>query len=156
MSDDHNHPILSILDETMHGLVLYARNWNAACAEDLVQEAFMRLLDETPFPDSPRAWLFRVVRNLAIDQMRRDKNSPCRQGIGSWFEPSTKNPADLEDLTEALQQLPLEIREIIVSKIWGNLTFREISELTGRPISSVHHDYQTGITQLRDILTDEF
>jgi len=77
-------------------------------------------------------------------------------GIGSWFEPSTKNPADLEDLTEALQQLPLEIREIIVSKIWGNLTFREISELTGRPISSVHHDYQTGITQLRDILTDEF
>ena len=144
-----NHAaVTSLLEKNAPALVLYARQWDAAHAEDLVQEAFMRLLTETPFPESPRAWLFRVVRNLAIDRSRREKKMTQREIIGSWFEPST-NETSADDLTEALEQLPGDIREIIISKIWGNLNFREIAELTDRPISSVHYDYQQGIKQLR-------
>ena len=160
MSQPGNHAIVSrLLDENVRGLVLYARQWDAANAEDLVQEAFLRLLTESPLPDSPRAWLFRVVRNLAIDQARREKfrsqhenqsraQSKRRNQIGSWFEPNTDKTDEI-DLTEALEQLSPDIREIIISKIWGNLNFREIAELTDRPISSVHYDYQQGMKQLR-------
>ncbi|MCA9066602.1 MAG: hypothetical protein KDA96_26225, partial [Planctomycetaceae bacterium] len=38
--------------------------------EDCVQEAFVRLATQCPVPDCPRAWLLRVVRNLAIDAKR--------------------------------------------------------------------------------------
>ena len=159
-----NHAIVSqLLDAHVRGLVLYARQWDAANAEDIVQEAFLRLLSETPLPDSPKAWLYRVVRNLAIDQVRRAKKISHHADIGSWFEPVAADEvaADLRaaekiatelDLTNALEQLPPDIREIIISKVWGNLNFREIAALTGRPISSVHHDYQQGIRLLRKLL----
>jgi len=140
--------VTELLDENVPALVLYARQWDAANAEDLVQEAFTRLLAEASLPDFPRAWLFRVVRNLAIDRSRREKKMTQKEIVGSWFEPST-NETSADDLTEALEQLPGDIREIIISKIWGNLNFREIAELTDRPISSVHYDYQQGIKQLR-------
>jgi RNA polymerase sigma-70 factor (ECF subfamily) len=157
---EHHAAVNRLLDENVRGLVLYARQWDAANAEDLVQEAFLRLLTETPFPDSPKAWLFRVVRNLAIDQARREKLFSRDTDIGSWFEPMVPTDgqvaADLRaaeyDLTEALAQLPPGIREIIISKVWGNLNFREIAELTGRPISSVHSDYWLGIKQLRTLI----
>ena len=152
MSQPGNHAIVSrLLDENVRGLVLYARQWDAANAEDLVQEAFLRLLTESPLPDSPRAWLFRVVRNLAIDHFRREQYRRKQVSIGSWFEPDTQvqEQEQQHDLTEALEQLPTDIREIIISKVWGNLNFREIAELTNRPISSVHYDYQQGIKQLR-------
>ena len=148
MSQTGNHAIVSrLLDENVRGLVLYARQWDAAHAEDLVQEAFLRLLTESPLPDSPRAWLFRVVRNLAIDHVRREQYRRQQVSIGSWFEPDPQSAE--HDLTEALEQLPPDIREIIISKVWGNLNLREIAELTNRPISSVHYDYQQGIKQLR-------
>ena len=153
MSQTGNHAIVSrLLDENVRGLVLYARQWDATNAEDLVQEAFLRLLTESPLPDSPRAWLFRVVRNLAIDHVRREQYRRQHASIGSWFEPDTQEQGHQHDLTEALEQLPPDIREIIISKVWGNLNFREIAELTNRPISSVHYDYQQGIKQLRAFL----
>ena len=161
MSQSGNHAIVSrLMDENVRGLVLYARQWDAANAEDIVQEAFLRLLTESPLPDSPKAWLYRVVRNLAIDQARRMKKMSHHTDIGSWFEPLAAAPDDTAmdngtselDLTHALEQLPPDMREIIISKVWGNLNFREIAALTGRPISSVHHDYQQGIKLLRKLL----
>jgi RNA polymerase sigma-70 factor (ECF subfamily) len=165
MSQPVNHTVVSqLLDENVRGLVVYARQWDAANAEDIVQEAFLRLLSETRLPDSPKAWLFRVVRNLAIDHARRGKKMMRQADIGSWFEPMTgpaaengvaENDVVEFDLTGALEQLPPNIREIIISKVWGNLNFREIATLTGRPISSVHHDYQQGIKQLRKLFGEE-
>jgi len=136
-----------ILDENLHGLVLYARQWAGEFAEDVVQEAFVRLLQESPVPRSPKAWLYRVVRNLAIDHRRKAGRTTSLDDF-DWFETETETL----DVTESLQKLDDEVREIVVSKIWGNLTFREIAELTGRPISSVHYDYQQGLAQLKEFL----
>ncbi len=131
----------------MHGLVLYARQWTDGFAEDVVQEAFIRLLRESPTPRSPKAWLYRVVRNLAIDHSRR-ANRTTALVDHDWFEPED----DTAEISESLRQLDDDIREIVVSKIWGNLTFREIADLTGRPISSVHYDYQQGLARLKELL----
>ena len=136
-----------ILEENQHGLVLYARQWTDGFAEDVVQEAFVRLFQENPPPHSPKAWLYRVVRNLAVDHLRKANRMASLSGQ-DWFETAD----DSLEMTESLRKLGDEVREIVVSKIWGNLTFREIAELTGRPISSVHHDYRQGLAQLKEIL----
>ncbi|MDR2172158.1 MAG: RNA polymerase sigma factor [Planctomycetaceae bacterium] len=149
--------IIQLLDDNIRALTLYARQWDMVSsgtdAEDIVQEAFLRLLQESPLPPSPRAWLFRVVRNLSIDLSRRKKEITQSNTTENWFDQRQNNNNNLtENLTETLQQLPQHLREIIVAKIWGNLKFREIAKLTNRPISSIHHDYQQAISILQKLL----
>lgn len=147
-----------LLKENLHGLVLYARQWTEPFAEDIVQEAFLKLFQENPIPRFPKAWLFRVVRNLAIDCARREnRTTPLSEEHLSlekpWFEDNEtqEDVEQLTELTELLRTLEEPIREIVVAKIWGNLTFREIAELQNRPISSVHADYQQGLARLRTL-----
>ncbi|MDR3234255.1 MAG: RNA polymerase sigma factor [Planctomycetaceae bacterium] len=145
----------SLWDENYRGLILYARQWVGTEAEDAVQEAFLKLLAE-PQLTSPKAWLYRVVRNTALDRKRRERRFRTPP-LENWFEtlPETApetTALDGEELTQALKHLKPVIREIIVSKIWGGLNYREIAELTKRPVSSVHLDYQRGIEQLRKLL----
>ena len=142
--------IQNLWNAHVRGLILYARQWADREAEDVVQDAFLKLLQATPPPDDPKAWLYRVVRNAAIDRQRKNRwfRPPP---LENWFEnlPDKKQPFDGVELTQLLESLPKDIREIVIAKIWGNLTFREIAELTQRPISSVHSDYQNGIERMR-------
>jgi len=83
---------------------------------------------------------------------RKADSETFRSDLDDWFEPMADEPFDGEALTAALESLDGDIREIVIAKIWSNLTFREIAELTERPISSVHLDYQRGIERLRELL----
>ena len=142
--------IQNLWNAHVRGLILYARQWADREAEDVVQDAFLKLLTANPPPDDPKSWLYRVVRNTAIDRQRKNRwfRPPP---LENWFEtlPDKSQPFDGVELTQLLESLPKDLREIVIAKIWGNLTFREIAELTQRPISSVHSDYQTGIERLR-------
>jgi RNA polymerase sigma-70 factor (ECF subfamily) len=142
--------IQSLWNEHVRGLILYARQWADRDAEDVVQDAFLKLLATNPPPDVPKAWLYRVVRNAAIDRRRKSRwfRPPP---LENWFEtlPDKSDPFEGVELTQLLESLPEPCREIVIAKIWGNLNFREIAELTGRPISSVHADYQNSIEQLK-------
>jgi len=156
--DIHPVDIQGLWNEHVRGLILYARQWADREAEDVVQEAFLKLLSATPPPDNPKAWLYRVVRNAALDRRRKSRwfQPPP---LENWFDnvpdkglPDKSPPFDGVELTQLLETLPESSREIVIAKIWGNLTFKEIAELSGRPISSVHHEYQGGIEKLRKIL----
>ena len=157
MQQPENQPeVQRLLDENARGLVLYARQWVAFAAEDIVQDAFCKLLDEKPFPKSPKAWLYRVVRNKAIDHVRREKRSNADSPrLENWFRPSEEPIWDGEEITKILEKLAPTVREIIVSKIWGGLTFREIANLTNLSTSAVHKKYQQGIEQMRGEMKNE-
>jgi RNA polymerase sigma-70 factor (ECF subfamily) len=146
--------IQGLWNEHVRGLILYARQWADRDAEDVVQDAFLKLLAAKPTPDHPKSWLYRVVRNTAIDRQRKNRwfRPPP---LKNWFEnlPDRTQPFDGVELTQLLEALPEDIREIMIAKIWGGMTFAEIAELTQRPLSSVHHDYQSGIERLRKELT---
>src|SRR5438309_2325962 len=58
-----------LLDQHASALVLYARQWCTA-PEDVVQEAFLKLVAQPKPPASPVAWLYRVVRNGALSAAR--------------------------------------------------------------------------------------
>lgn len=145
-----NDAVQRLLDENGRSLTLYARQWAPFAAEDIVQEAFLKLLSESPLPLNPKAWLFRVVRNTSIDLLRKEKKDSYKSFcLENYFKPTNEQQLSGEEITILLQKLDPTIREIIVMKIWGTLTFREIAELTDLSISAAHQKYQQGITQMR-------
>lgn len=135
-------------------LVLYARQWLARqAAEDVVQEAFVRLMLQKNPPDNVRAWLYRTVRNLSISHWRsaqrrlRIEKSIAREE--RYFEPPAERWLDAQTATEAMQELPPSTREIIVLRIWGQLKLAEIAAIVQTPVSSVFYQYRQGLVEIR-------
>jgi RNA polymerase sigma-70 factor (ECF subfamily) len=136
-------------------LVLYARQWCAA-PEDVVQEAFLKLVAQRPPPDDPVAWLFRVVRNGALDAARSQRRRQRHEAVAAarapaWFA-ADADTVGAEEAAAALRALPLEEREVIVAHLWGGLTFEQIAGVAGCSSSTAHRRYVAGLTALRERL----
>lgn len=135
-------------------LRLYARQWGGG-AEDLVQNAFVCLAQQSPPPGQVLPWLYRVVRNEALAAHRtaaRRRRRERRAGTPeAWFSPAEER-LDAGEATRRLAELPLELREVIVARLWGGLTFEDIAALVGCSPATAHRRYQTGLAQLRERL----
>jgi RNA polymerase sigma factor (sigma-70 family) len=133
-------------------LCLWARQWGGA-AEDLVQNAFVQLAQQAPPPEHVLGWLYRVVRNEALAAHRSATRRRQRERRASpreaWFA-TTDDRLDADDATRLLAEMPLELREIIVARLWGNLTFEEIALLVGCSLPTAHRRYHAGLAQLRE------
>lgn len=137
-------------------LVLYARQW-CAWPEDVVQEAFLLLSRQRRSPDNPVGWLFRVVRNRAINAARSNARQSRREAAAAaellpWFEPSDDDRIDAAAATKALEGLPPDEREAIIARLWGGLSFDEVARLSGVSLSAAYRAYQRGIATLRERL----
>ena len=150
----------NLIDRLAAALALYARQWCDE-PEDVVQEAFVKLAAQPTAPLKPTAWLFRTVRNGAINagiakRRRRRHEAAAAAGVTAWFEtgPTARSRAvvDPESAQAALAVLPNEQREIIVAHLWGGLTFDQIAELVGLSSSSTHRLYHAGLMALRQRL----
>lgn len=149
-------PLSRILDQHAAALVLYARQL-CSDPEDAVQHAFIKLSDFEPWPDDLRAWLYRVVRNEAIgqwrsEQSRRKREQAVAQSRAAWFDPNPGDRIDADHAVAALAKLEPNQREIVVARIWGGLSFREIAELIGISSSTAHRDYQQALQALQNEL----
>jgi RNA polymerase sigma factor (sigma-70 family) len=148
--------LAGLLDQHGGAMVLYARQW-CATPEDVVQEALLQLVRQPSLPQNVVGWLYRVVRNGAMSAARsaarrtRHETAVARCGQ-PWFEARCGQHVDAAAATAALQQLPLEQREVIVARLWGGLSFEQLAELTGSSTSTVHRRYQTGLATLRERL----
>lgn len=135
-------------------LRLYARQWPGS-AEDLVQEAFVKLAQQSPPPERVLPWLYRVVRNAALAANRAAARRRQREEAVSiseaWFT-RTEDQLAAQEATRLLAQLPLDLREVIVARVWGGLTFEEIAQLIGCSLPTAHRRYQAGLTELRERL----
>jgi len=149
-----------LLDRHADALNLYARQW-CDSPEDVVQESFLKLASQRRSPTDPSAWLFKVVRNAAINagmaaRRRRRHEAAVAVESPSWFERNSLakqgSAIDPEAAAAELQTLPIEQREVIVARLWGGLTFEQVAELVGCSISTAHRHYQTGLTALRERL----
>jgi RNA polymerase sigma factor (sigma-70 family) len=148
----------SCFDAYAGRLVLYARQWlQRSAAEDIVQDVFIRLMSQSREPANVKSWLFSAVRNGAISEWRSESRRKIREqkvaGEGQdWFEAKPDDLLDANAAEEALAKLPAEQREVIVLRIWGQLTLSEISQIVEMPISSVHDCYRDALSALRHAL----
>ena len=145
-----------LLDEHSAALVLYAQQW-CNTPEDVVQEAFLRLVRQESLPENLVGWLYRVVRNGAISASRsarrRSRHETAAAHHGEpWFATRDVERLDAVTATQALAELPIEQRETIVARLWGGLSFEEIGKLTGSSTSTAHRWYQAGLAALRESL----
>ena len=139
-------------------LRLYARQW-ADSADDLVQEAFVRLAQQSPPPEQVLPWLYRVIRNQALANHRsttRRRQRETRSGNPeAWFA-TVEDQLDAREATRLLAELTLELREVIVARLWGGLTFAEIGELVGCSLATAQRRYQAGLTELKERLEGQW
>ena len=137
------------------GLVLYGRQWlDASEAEDAVQEAFIRLMNQKPPPDNVKAWLYCTVRNEMNSRVRRLKRRQDHAGEveelqTQWFERGSENHLDAESAQKALAALEADLREIVLLRIWGQMTLKEIGAVLAQPVSTVFNKYQSAMETLR-------
>jgi RNA polymerase sigma-70 factor (ECF subfamily) len=146
-----------LLDRYLSALVLYARQWCHA-PEDVVQEAFIKLGRQTEPPMHPVAWLYRAVRNRAISEARAERRRLNHEGrvaarTALWFTPPEDQAGlDAQVATDALANLPLDQREVIVAHLWGGLTFEQIADLTGGSAATCWRRYAAGVATLRHVM----
>lgn len=144
-----------LLDRHARVLELYARQW-CDQPEDIVQEAFVSLSRQSPPPVEAVAWLYRAVRNRAInsgrDARRRRVQEAEAAAKPAWFAADGSTELDAQLATETLANLPLEQREVIVAHLWGGLSFSQISELINTSASTAHRWYLAGLETLRERL----
>ena len=144
-----------LLVEQGAALALYASQWTSQ-ADDCVQEALVELARQSPLPDNPVAWLYRVVKHRALNRLRSE-NRRKQHEQQAWLRRFSHqasaqiNEQQHRELTDALAQLPAPQREVVVLKTWGGLTFSEIASLTGESSSTAHRQYQQALTHLRQI-----
>jgi RNA polymerase sigma-70 factor, ECF subfamily len=121
--------------ELAPGLVLFARQFvrTSSDAEDIVQDAFVRFWRKEHSIEN-RGLLYATVRSVALDLLRRDARRARREANALLeMEQSTQPQFDFDDgsqreLAAAVDLLPVEQREVLVMKIWNELTFAEIGQ----------------------------
>ncbi|MQW33724.1 RNA polymerase sigma factor [Sinorhizobium meliloti] len=116
-------------------------------ADDLVQSACERALASAErFEPGTRfdAWIFRILRNLWIDQVRRQKTAGVQDDIterhdiaGSSGERETEARLTLKTVAEAITELPDEQREVVLLVCVEELSYREAADVMGIPIGTV-------------------
>lgn len=138
------------------GLVLYARQW-CSDPDDAVQEAFVELSKQRNPPADPIAWLYTTTKRRAINQLRGDRRRRQRNTrfneqsatAAAWFESELETREEIEKLQSQLEQLEPQEREIVVTHIWGGLSFTQIAEVVLLSSSTVHRRYQSALSKLR-------
>jgi RNA polymerase sigma-70 factor (ECF subfamily) len=146
-----------------HGprLLLCARQWtrSLADAEDVVQEAFVRYWrHQRHLPGDHGALLVTSIRRAAIDLARRESRRARREeksGLGpeddaGLFEPVPGDDGERRrEIEAALRRLPADQREVLVLKIWQELTFEQVAESLGIPLNTAASRYRYALAALR-------
>lgn len=144
-----------------HGaaLVLLARQFvgSRADAEDVVQEAFVRFWRSRERVNDSAPFVFACVRRCALDWQRSRQRQTQReeQAARPEAEPLFAEAVDNERraaIEIALQELPAEQSEVLVMKVWGELTFSQIAEALETSPNTAASRYRYALAKLRETL----
>ncbi len=116
-------------------------------AEDVVQDAFVRVMRSGARFDSTKAfktYLLRSVRSAAVDILRKKPASQLPTTAAT-------TPDFVSDLLSAL---PQQQREVVVLRIWGKMTFRDIAETLGVPLGTVLSRMRYAMMRLRRLVSE--
>ncbi len=141
-------------------------------AEDIFQEACIKVLrsmrkgtyaEEGKFVP----WVARIVRNLCIDHIRQAKKKtkvtlPEGGDIFELIDNGNKNQEDKmicshshKTVRAILGQIPYEQREVVVMRIYGDLSFKEIAQLTDSSINTVLGRMRYGLLNMKKLITEK-
>src|SRR5580658_1681695 len=133
-------------------------------AEDIVQEAFLRAFKFFGGYQrgDARAWVLKIVRNTSYSFLEKNRLAHLAEEFDEKIHTaSTEQPgaeaallqsADSRMLREALDELPVNFREVLVLRELEGMSYKEIAEVMGVPIGTVMSGLARGRSQLRERL----
>jgi RNA polymerase sigma-70 factor, ECF subfamily len=136
---------------------------DAALAEDILQEAFLKIWNNFNSYDAARGrlftWMVNITRNLTIDTLRskgyrkQQKISADENSVSNYTDGTSKEKFDALGIKNQLLNLKPEQRSIIDMAYFGGYTQEEISKQTGVPLGTVKTRMRTAILELRKLIT---
>lgn len=128
-----------------------------ASPDDIVQETFCRLACLDKEPERMAAWLFSVALNLCREEVRRtnrriqrEQSRAAREAVAETAHRDVVH----QEVREAIEKLTAEQRDLIVARLWGELTLQECAELLHLSTTTAHRRYQEALGQLRLLLSE--
>ena len=149
---------------------------NAADADDLVQEVFVRVVQKiSAYVHEGRfeAWLFRIATNLIRDRFRRAKRTPVHQSLdveggdgqpratwaGELADPAMASPSDdverredVDRMQRALAELPPGEREAVMLRHFSQLSFAQVADVMCTPLGTALARVHRGLAKLRKLV----
>lgn len=129
-----------------------------AAADDLVQDTLERAwgrISQWRSGSNLRAWLFSIMHNLRVDQLRRGVLATHSLDEDACDVPTRATQSDqleVMDLESALRQLPDEQREILLLVALEEMSYADIALLLGIPVGTVMSRLSRGRERLRQII----
>ena len=126
-------------------------------AEDAIQNAFCNLLRRGKAPEDLRPYVFRCVRNAAVDLLRSTQREAATDSIFEILNgQSAPIPLPVQhEIEHLMQQLSEEERETILLKVYSGMTFKEIATVRGVSINTAASWYRRGIQKLQDSIQED-
>ena len=133
-------------------------------AEDIVQEAYLRAFKFFGgfYGGDSRAWMLTIVRNTCYTWLQQNRVLRLAEPIDDKIDelgPADSDPetlllqsADSQMVREALQELPVEFREVVVLREMEGLSYKEIANVVDIPIGTVMSRLKRGRTRLHALL----
>ena len=111
-------------------------------AEDLFQEVFVRVARKRQRFESGSfsAWLFAIARNLCLNALRDNVTHVAIEEVQETLQTSADEAEydpSLEILKEAIEQLPPDLREPLVLRVYNGFSYQEIADLTQTKLATV-------------------
>ena len=146
-------------------LLLYARQWlpSRADAEDAVQSGFVKLWRHKPQPQEPDTpLLYTTVRSAALDLLKKNRRRQIREDVAAletpdiwWDADSLEERERAEKMQAALDTLHAAQREVVVLRIWADMTFADIAATLGESINTITSRYRYALANLKKLMPEE-
>ena len=140
---------------------VYYKTWSKETAQDIVSDVFTKALDRIDSYDARKgtfsAWLYRIARNNVIDRYRtRRETVDIDDVFDLGHDDRTVERLDAEatllKVKEYLKDLSPKQREIVILRVWEELSYKEIAEIVGGTEGSVKMAFSRTIREVREKL----
>ena len=169
---DGNENALSILIERHKSKIygfIYSKILDRDAADDIFLDTFIKViktLKGNSYNEEGKflPWVMRIAHNLVIDSFRKNKKMPMFRETEEFsiFSIMSDNVPNIEsqlisdqvevDLVKLLKELPADQKEVVEMRIYQDLSFKEISELTGVSINTALGRMRYALMNLRRII----
>ena len=148
---------------------IYSKISDRDITDDIFQDTFIKViktLKSNAYNEEGKflPWVMRIAHNLIIDHFRRNKKMPMFRETEEFsiFSIMTDNSMTIEnqmitdqvekDLKKIIEELPQDQKEVLVMRIYQDLSFKEISELTGVSINTALGRMRYALMNLRKVI----
>lgn len=159
-SEDGFRELVRRYERPVFGLIVRMVG-NASRAEELAQDSFVKAFKALHTYDRQRtfaAWLLRIARNTAIDELRRHEPMAAEldPGIPDQIRPTPHRLAEQHQLAEAVRvamsALRADYRELIALKYEQDMGYQEMADITGLPIGTIKSSLHRARKELAETL----